>query len=264
MYPHAARRAGLDGVPDPSTVRDVRSAVIAVFERLDALDDVSRAAFASPIADEVRHATMPSRFERMRAIGDVDRTATGEAPTWIGSRGSWSSSSRQSSLRTWRDHLGASAEQVGRRHRLDPPRRDRRGDPRGGEVSAAAVRRLRDVRMADVAEVGGKAASLGELLAAGVGVPDGVVVTAEAGAMTADERRSAARRRDMGPRHGAVCGAVERHLRGRRRALLRRHVRVGAGRVGRRPGGGSRAVPGERPRGARGRATALPATAAWP
>ena len=31
--------------------------------------------------------------------------------------------------------------------------------------------------MADVAEVGGKAASLGELLAAGVRVPDGVVLT---------------------------------------------------------------------------------------
>ena len=36
----------------------------------------------------------------------------------------------------------------------------------------------RDVRMADVAEVGGKAASLGELLGGGVRVPDGVVVTA--------------------------------------------------------------------------------------
>ena len=56
-------------------------------------------------------------------------------------------------------------------------------------MSAAAVRRLRDVRMADVAEVGGKAASLGELLAAGVRVPDGVVVTTAAGAMIADERR---------------------------------------------------------------------------
>ena len=55
--------------------------------------------------------------------------------------------------------------------------------------AAAAVRHLRDVRMADVAEVGGKAASLGELLAAGVRVPEGVVVTAEAVAMTADERR---------------------------------------------------------------------------
>src|SRR5918995_3522630 len=46
MYPHAARRSGLDGIPDPSTVGDVRSAVRAVFERLDALDDVARAAFA--------------------------------------------------------------------------------------------------------------------------------------------------------------------------------------------------------------------------
>jgi pyruvate,water dikinase len=44
--------------------------------------------------------------------------------------------------------------------------------------------------MADAAEVGGKAASLGELLAAGVSVPDGVVLTADAAAMPADERRS--------------------------------------------------------------------------
>ena len=111
MYPHAARRAGLDGVPDPSTVRDVRCTVIAVFERLDALDDVSRAAFASPIADEVRHATMPSRFKRIRALGESI-----EPPL---TKGDLDRITRilvilisQSSLRTWRDHLGASAEQV--------------------------------------------------------------------------------------------------------------------------------------------------------
>lgn len=111
LYPHAARRAGLDGIPDPSTVGDVRSAVRAVFERLDALDDVSRAAFASPIADQVRHATMPSRFERIRALGkslepplakaDLDRI-TRILVILISS----------SSLRTWRDHLGASPEQA--------------------------------------------------------------------------------------------------------------------------------------------------------
>jgi rifampicin phosphotransferase len=56
-------------------------------------------------------------------------------------------------------------------------------------MSSEFVRRLRDVRMADAAEVGGKAASLGELLAAGVRVPDGVVMTAEAAALTAPERR---------------------------------------------------------------------------
>jgi len=44
--------------------------------------------------------------------------------------------------------------------------------------------------MADAAEVGGKAASLGELLAAGVRVPDGVVLTAGAADMTPDDRRS--------------------------------------------------------------------------
>ncbi|MDQ2934560.1 MAG: PEP-utilizing enzyme [Chloroflexota bacterium] len=52
----------------------------------------------------------------------------------------------------------------------------------------ASIRRLADVRMADLAEVGGKAASLGELLAAGVRVPDGVVLTAGVGDMTEDER----------------------------------------------------------------------------
>ena len=55
---------------------------------------------------------------------------------------------------------------------------------------SAAVRLLRDVRLADAAEVGGKAASLGELLAAGVRVPNGVVVTARATGLADDERRS--------------------------------------------------------------------------
>ena len=111
LFPHAARRAGLDGIPDPSTVGDVRSFVREVFERLDALDDVSRAAFASPIADQVRHSTMPSRVARIRALGksiepplaraDLDRI-TRILVILISS----------SSLRTWRDHLGASPEQA--------------------------------------------------------------------------------------------------------------------------------------------------------
>jgi len=57
-------------------------------------------------------------------------------------------------------------------------------------MSLEAVRQLRDVRMADAAEVGGKAASLGELLGAGVRVPEGVVLTARAADMTADDRRT--------------------------------------------------------------------------
>jgi rifampicin phosphotransferase len=57
-------------------------------------------------------------------------------------------------------------------------------------MSPAAVRRLGDVRMADAAEVGRKAASLGELLATGVRVPNGVVLTAGAADMTAGERQA--------------------------------------------------------------------------
>jgi rifampicin phosphotransferase len=57
-------------------------------------------------------------------------------------------------------------------------------------MNSTAVRRLRDVRLADAAEVGGKAASLGELLAAGFRVPDGVVLTAGVADLTADDRWS--------------------------------------------------------------------------
>lgn len=56
-------------------------------------------------------------------------------------------------------------------------------------MTASVIRRLRDVRMADVSEVGGKAANLGELFAAGVRVPDGVVLTATAAGLAADDRR---------------------------------------------------------------------------
>jgi AcrR family transcriptional regulator len=111
LYPHAARRAGLDGIPDPTTVGDVRRTVLAVFERLDALDDVGRAAYASPIADQVRHATMPSRVARIRAIGEsvepplakVDLDRITRILVILTS---------SSSLRTWRDHLGASPAQA--------------------------------------------------------------------------------------------------------------------------------------------------------
>ena len=55
-------------------------------------------------------------------------------------------------------------------------------------MSANAIRRLRDVRLTDAAEVGGKAASLGELLASGVRVPEGVVVTVAGAELPTQER----------------------------------------------------------------------------
>ena len=55
-------------------------------------------------------------------------------------------------------------------------------------MTAAAVRRLRDLRLADAGVVGGKAAQLGELIAAGAQVPDGVALTVAAAGMPPDER----------------------------------------------------------------------------
>jgi pyruvate,water dikinase len=57
-------------------------------------------------------------------------------------------------------------------------------------ISSPALRRLTDVRLTDVASVGGKAASLGELLAGGFRVPDGVVLIAD---LTAGDRAAALR-----------------------------------------------------------------------
>ena len=66
-------------------------------------------------------------------------------------------------------------------------------------MNATTLRPLRDLRMTDADQVGGKAASLGELLAEDVRVPDGVVLTAG--------RRDAIRRR--------APGAARRWRRGR-------------------------------------------------
>jgi rifampicin phosphotransferase len=70
-------------------------------------------------------------------------------------------------------------------------------------VTSTGVRRLSEVRMADAADVGGKAAGLGELIAVGARVPDGVVLTTVAAEMTANERepllRAAANELGAGP-----------------------------------------------------------------
>ena len=111
MYPHAARRSGLDGLPDPTSLRDVRSSLRAIFERVDALDDMARAAMASPVGDEVRHATIQSRYERIRRLGDsIDpplSTADHDRITRL-----LVVLTQSASLRMWRDHLGASVDDV--------------------------------------------------------------------------------------------------------------------------------------------------------
>ena len=111
LYPHVARRAGFDGLPDPASLADVREAVRAVFDRLDAMDDLARAALASPLADQARHAMMPARYERIRRLGDLIEPKLSEADQDRITRLLVILTS-SSALRTWRDHLGSSVEEA--------------------------------------------------------------------------------------------------------------------------------------------------------
>ena len=111
MYPHAARRSGLDKVPDPTSMRDFRSSLRAIFERIDSLDDMARAAMASPVGNEVRHATIQMRYQRIRRLGEsIDpplSTTDLERITRL-----LVVLTQSASLRMWRDHLGASVDDV--------------------------------------------------------------------------------------------------------------------------------------------------------
>ena len=111
LYPHVARREGFDDVPDPRSYDDVRDAVRGIFDRLDAMDDLARAAIVSPIADQIRHAGMPDRYARIRRLGDSLEPKLSEADLDRITRLLVILTS-SSSLRTWRDHLGSTVDQA--------------------------------------------------------------------------------------------------------------------------------------------------------
>lgn len=111
VYPHAARRAGVDAIADPRSLDELRPMIRALLERLDSLDDLVRATMASPGAAEVRHATMPTRLQRIRRLTDsiepklrkADRDRITRLIAVL---------MTSSSLRMWRDHLGLSVDEV--------------------------------------------------------------------------------------------------------------------------------------------------------
>jgi AcrR family transcriptional regulator len=111
VYPYVARKSGLDRLPDPSSLGDLRDGLRRIFEHTDALDDLARAAMASPGGEEVRRATMPNRLARIGRWADgiggdlsaADRARLARVLAVLTTSGS---------LRMWRDHLGVSAEQA--------------------------------------------------------------------------------------------------------------------------------------------------------
>jgi AcrR family transcriptional regulator len=111
VYPHAARKAGLDTIADPRSLDELRPMIRALLERLDNLDDLSRAAMASPGASEVRHATMPTRYQRLRRVADSIDPKLGKSDRDRITR-LLAVVTASSSLRMWRDHLGLSVDEV--------------------------------------------------------------------------------------------------------------------------------------------------------
>lgn len=111
VYPHLLRRAGMDEPEVPRSLDELRDGVRAVFDRIDSLDALARAAMASPAAEEARRRTMPDRVAMARRLADSiepkldkrDRVRIARLLVIL---------TTSSSLRTWRDHLGASVDEA--------------------------------------------------------------------------------------------------------------------------------------------------------
>jgi AcrR family transcriptional regulator len=109
LYPHLMRRVGLYELTPPRSVEEFRNAIRAIFARLDAFDDLTRAAVASPAAEQARSATMPDRLRVSRQLVETiapdlsrsDRDRIARVMIIL---------TMSSSLRTWRDHLGATVD----------------------------------------------------------------------------------------------------------------------------------------------------------
>jgi AcrR family transcriptional regulator len=109
LYPHLMPRVGMYDIAPPRSIAEFRTAIRAIFERLDAADDLARVAMASPAAWEARSATMPDRLRFSRTfvatiapeLAKVDQDRIARVVVIL---------TMSSALRTWRDHLGASAD----------------------------------------------------------------------------------------------------------------------------------------------------------
>ena len=111
VYPHVAHRVGLDTVPDPVTLDDLRDGVRAYFDRLANYSALDLAAVASPAGAEVRHATMPRRLKRLSRFADAVQPPLPKSDRDRITR-LLAVLTASASLRMWRDHLGASVEQA--------------------------------------------------------------------------------------------------------------------------------------------------------
>jgi AcrR family transcriptional regulator len=111
VYPHVVRRAGLEEVPPPRSMDELRDGLRAYFELTDSLGDLARAAMASPASDGPRRINMPDRLAIFRRLADsiepkppkMDRDRIARLLVIL---------TASSALRLWRDQLGSSVDEA--------------------------------------------------------------------------------------------------------------------------------------------------------
>jgi AcrR family transcriptional regulator len=111
VYPYVLSRAGASEPPFPRSLDELKENVRAYAARVDAFDELTRAAMASPASAEVRALSIPRR------LGMIERLVDSFEPPLV-------KADRQrmvrllavllnsSALRTWHDVLQSSEEQV--------------------------------------------------------------------------------------------------------------------------------------------------------
>lgn len=111
IYPYSVRRANRGELKVPASFAEFREGLRILFDRVDSMDELARAAIVSRGAEEVRHATMPRRLAIANEL--VDALAPG-----LEGRGRERVLrlvivlSTTASVRMWRDHLAVPVEEA--------------------------------------------------------------------------------------------------------------------------------------------------------
>jgi len=116
VYPHVARRAGLPRVEDleaPHSLGGLRDGLRAVYARMESVgaDELAAAAFSGPAAEDVRRINMPHRLAAFRRLADTTMSGLTEVERDRIAR-LLVVLTTSSALRTWREHLGSSADEA--------------------------------------------------------------------------------------------------------------------------------------------------------
>lgn len=111
LQPHLQRHVGIDANALPTSIDELRGSLVSVLNGMDGLDDVMRAALASPGAEEVRRVHAPNRFKLARKVVD------GVAPELSPADADRITRilvilTASPALRMWRDDFGASVDEI--------------------------------------------------------------------------------------------------------------------------------------------------------